>query len=227
MFDFLKQFYMKKFFVFFFFCLITILLSVKTLANNKTLNIKHHHKHYIHKHKKRHHRHKNKYSYIPKNTTYKKNLLTKIPVDSAITPDTILNNFVKDWYGTRYVWGGNSKRGVDCSGFTKILYDSIYHVKLPRTAQEQFGYVSKISKDSLVTGNLIFFHTYHKTKWHVGVYLVNGYFIHASCKKNGVIISTLFSSHYIKAFKGAGKINESYAKKSMITNYLNMVATLD
>ncbi len=122
----------------------------------------------------------------------------KVSLDSVLTNDPVLNNFVKNWVGTKYCWGGNTKNGIDCSGFSKALYDSVYHIELPRTAKDQYYFVKNTKKDSLMSGRLLFFKTNKGHGWHVGVYLRNGYFIHSANKKSGVIITLLNKKYYLK-----------------------------
>jgi cell wall-associated NlpC family hydrolase len=189
---------MKKIAIAFVICFTSTKSSAQFQSPQVHVHVTKHVGHRIaHKHryslKIKHRKIKNNVSII-KNKVYKKYSMS---LDSAITNDSILNNFVKLWIGARYVWGGASPRGVDCSGFTKILYDSVYHLTIPRTAKEQFKVYGNNDIDSLKSGNLIFFKVPNKkTGWHVGVYLTNGYFIHASGHKTGVIISKL-NDYYI------------------------------
>lgn len=97
------------------------------------------------------------------------------------------------WLGTHYQNGGNSKRGVDCSGLTSQIYKEVYRKKLRRSADEQYRKnCNKISKSKLREGDLVFFHNGKRKKraTHVGIYLKNNHFIHASTSQ-GVIISNL------------------------------------
>lgn len=128
------------------------------------------------------------------------------PLDSAITNDSALNTFVKKWLGARYVWGGMSNRGVDCSGFSKLLYKEVFKMELPRTARQQYNSALLIKQDYLETGDLVFFRTKTRTTWHVGVYLTKGYYIHAATHKKGVIISHIQKQGKYERFVGSGKI---------------------
>lgn len=106
----------------------------------------------------------------------------------------------REWQGTPYRYGGTSKRGVDCSGFVYITFRQEFGKTLPRTtaAQSRLGY--SVSRDALRAGDLVFFHTGSRTR-HVGIYIEDGYFLHAS-SSNGVMLSSLsdpyWSSHYWK-----------------------------
>ncbi len=115
-----------------------------------------------------------------------------------------LFDFVSDWYGVKYVYGGTTKKGIDCSAFTLKLYKSVYDISLPRTAQEQFKSSKKIKKSELKDGDLIFFRTTYKSTWHVGVYLIDGWFIHSK-SKIGVTFDNLNDSKYSRLYYGSGR----------------------
>ena len=100
-----------------------------------------------------------------------------------------LKEYYTSWQGTRYRYGGLSHDGIDCSGFTLLTYKELFGQDLPRTVQEQVKEGTKISKSSLQAGDLIFFKT-GRFQRHVGIYLEDDLFIHASRSK-GVIISSL------------------------------------
>lgn len=117
-----------------------------------------------------------------------------------------LYSFVNEWIGVKYKFGGEDKNGIDCSGFTQKLYEYVYGIKLPRTAKLQYKITERIKKINLAIGDLVFFRNKSKSTWHVGVYLMDGYFVHAQSVKTGVVISNLNSSHYTKTYYGGGKI---------------------
>ncbi len=113
-------------------------------------------------------------------------------------------NFLQHWIGTRYVYGGQSLSGTDCSGFSRNLYQKVLGIQLPRTSGDQAISCGNLFKDSLQTGDLVFFKNGSRIS-HVGVYLTNGRFVHASCSQ-GVTISQLKEPYYQKRFFGAGRI---------------------
>lgn len=119
---------------------------------------------------------------------------------------TLLDN-VDEWYGVRYRTGGNTKSGVDCSGFTVAVYAAVYGFALPRVSRDQYRISRKISTTELQEGDLVFFNTNGRGVSHVGVYLGNNKFIHASVSR-GVMVSGLFEPYYIKRYIGAGRIEE-------------------
>jgi len=125
-------------------------------------------------------------------------------VPTSSIRNTTLYAFVDEWQGVPYKYGGMNKSGVDCSGFTGLLYDSVYDKKLPRTTSE----ISKVSKTvkqkDLQEGDIIFFDINGKKGSHIGVYLMNDFFVHASSSK-GVVISNLSNPYYKKAYGRAGR----------------------
>jgi lipoprotein Spr len=122
-------------------------------------------------------------------------------------PNKVLLESVDTWYGVRYRTGGNTKSGVDCSGFTVAVYAAVYGINLPRVSREQYRISRKISTTELIEGDLLFFNTRGSGVSHVGVYLGNNKFIHATVSK-GVMVNGLFDSYYIKRFIGAGRIDD-------------------
>lgn len=120
-----------------------------------------------------------------------------------------LYNEVESWMGTPYRYGGNTRKGVDCSGFVCNVYNEVYGVKLQRSSELIYKKnCKKIKKSNLSEGDLVFFKTGRKKRIsHVGIYLKNGKFAHASTSR-GVIISDLDESYYKKNFMNAGRVNK-------------------
>jgi len=115
-----------------------------------------------------------------------------------------LYQFIEEWLDTKYRMGGKSKSGIDCSGFAGVLYETNYHQLLPRTAREQHHTSEKVEMADLKEGDLVFFNTRGGVS-HVGVYLHNRFFVHASTKE-GVMISNLDEPYYKKTFISAGRL---------------------
>lgn len=106
------------------------------------------------------------------------------------------------YMGVPYVWGGETTQGFDCSGFTQYVMKE-NGITLPRTAAEQYATGAPVEKSALREGDLVFFTTYKPGASHVGFYMGNGKFIHASSSAAKVTISELddpfFTEHYIGA----------------------------
>lgn len=113
-----------------------------------------------------------------------------------------------DWIGTPYRYGGKTKKGVDCSGLTSAIYKTVYMKKLGRSAEDQRNDdCKKILKRNLREGDLVFFHNGKKKRKasHVGIYLKNGRFIHASSSV-GVVVSSLNERYYEKHWLQGGRV---------------------
>jgi cell wall-associated NlpC family hydrolase len=118
--------------------------------------------------------------------------------------DNNLLEHVDEWYGTRYKYGGTTKSGIDCSAFVQAVYLSAFALSLPRTARDQYRMARIISATEMKTGDLVFFNTTGGIS-HVGIYLQNNKFIHASTSY-GVTVSDMYDPYYLKRFVGTGRI---------------------
>lgn len=103
--------------------------------------------------------------------------------------------------GLPYTWGGDSRMGFDCSGFTQYLYEK-RGIKLPHSAKLQFKKGAPVAKGDLKEGDLVFFNTRGPIT-HVGMYIGNGKFIHAANPRRGVVISSLDDAYYTRCYAGA------------------------
>jgi len=121
--------------------------------------------------------------------------------------------------GGKYVWGGTTPKGFDCSGYVQYLFKK-HKINLPRTAWSQSKLGQKIILSNLKTGDLLFFNTDKKRGIpvsHVGIYIGNGKFIHAASRKKGIIISPI-AGYYQDRFVVAKRIIKSSAKTSKIAS---------
>ena len=113
-----------------------------------------------------------------------------------------LMDIVQMYLGTPYCWGGTSRSGIDCSGLTQCVFFRL-GIPLPRTSYKQFLRGQKVSLQKLRAGDLVFFSTnYFGMVSHVGIYLGNNQFCHASSSR-GVTISNLNKYYYRTRFIGA------------------------
>lgn len=111
----------------------------------------------------------------------------------------------KKYIGVPYKWGGSSPSGFDCSGFVQYVFKA-HGISLNRTCETQYKHGTYVSKSSLKPGDLVFFqNTYKAGISHIGIYIGNGQFIHASSSK-GVVISNLSSSYYVTHYYGARRV---------------------
>ena len=120
-----------------------------------------------------------------------------------------LYRFIDDWMGVPYRNGGMDKKGVDCSGFTILLEKEIFNKNLPRIARNMAEGVKRKYEEELEEGDLLFFDFGGQKYSHVGVYLKNNRFVHASTSK-GVIISNLKDAWYYKYFSRCGSVKSSF-----------------
>jgi cell wall-associated NlpC family hydrolase len=124
-----------------------------------------------------------------------------------------LYQFIDSWMGVPYRANGMDKNGVDCSGFTLILEKEIFNTSVPRIARQMAEKVKRKYEEQLEEGDLVFFDFNGQKFSHVGVYLKNNKFVHASTSK-GVIISDLKDPWYYKYFSRCGSPEKDNGRKS-------------
>ncbi|MBX2976842.1 MAG: C40 family peptidase [Ignavibacteriaceae bacterium] len=117
------------------------------------------------------------------------------------------------YLNTPYKYGGNTKKGIDCSAFTKSVYEQSLSLRLDRSAREQYQHGIEIGdRTDLVFGDLVFFNTTRRSRpGHVGIYLGENLFVHAS-RKLGVTISSLEENYYHKRYMGARRLDSIFEK---------------
>lgn len=133
----------------------------------------------------------------------------KLGINVTKSDNQKLYSEAASWIGTKYKYGGTSKSGVDCSGFTYLMYKSVYGKTLSRQSEAILNNNCKrISKNQLKEGDLVFFRTDGKKSSnpnHVGIYLKNNKFIHASSSK-GVVVSDITTDYYVKNWIAGGRV---------------------
>jgi cell wall-associated NlpC family hydrolase len=125
----------------------------------------------------------------------KKNPIVNLNTDKVVK---LLYKQFSHWKGTKYRFGGLSKKGIDCSGFVYITFKSQFGINLPRSTKSLSKIGLEIPKSDLSPGDLVFFKTKKLTR-HVGIYVENGKFLHVSTKK-GVMISQLNNIYWKSKF---------------------------
>jgi cell wall-associated NlpC family hydrolase len=109
------------------------------------------------------------------------------------------------WMGTPYELGGESRSGIDCSAFSKEIFKTSAGMSLPRTTEAQIKTGSPVTQQDLKFGDLIFFNTTGQNPSHVGIYIGDDMFAHASVSF-GVTLSSLYSSYYKKRYTEARRV---------------------
>jgi murein DD-endopeptidase / murein LD-carboxypeptidase len=134
-----------------------------------------------------------------------------LKLTSTNIPSTISSKILSEavyYLNTPYKYGGSSERGIDCSAFTQKVFLNSIELQIPRTAREQFLIGEKISKDEVLDfGDLVFFKTKRRsTPSHVGIYIGENKFMHASRKK-GVMVSSLEEKYWVPRYIGARRLS--------------------
>lgn len=113
----------------------------------------------------------------------------------------------RGWVGVPYRYGGESRDGVDCSGMVMCVYRDVAGIKLPRNSAKQGEYCTSIKRSELQPGDLVFFAPRKgKSINHVGIYVGNGCFVHASTSR-GVIVSDLDQEYYARTYHSSGRVD--------------------
>jgi cell wall-associated NlpC family hydrolase len=127
--------------------------------------------------------------------------------DYTTLKDKVLMEIIK-YLDTPYKYGGNSKDGIDCSAFTQNIYRNVLSIDIERSARLQYKQGMEVDNvEGLKFGDLVFFNTRKRVKpGHVGIYIEDNLFAHASSKR-GVTISSLDHNYYSKRFMGARRFD--------------------
>lgn len=144
-------------------------------------------------------------------TTTEKGTPAKLPVD-VLRLDTVsmalrpLFTEVNSWMGTPYGYGQKEKiKGTDCSGFTQEIYRTVYKTALARSAEAQAAETQEIKKEELQSGDLVFFRIQGSRISHVGLYLGNQKFVHATVGA-GVMVNDLNEKYYAERYARGGRV---------------------
>ncbi|MFD1631991.1 C40 family peptidase [Pseudopedobacter beijingensis] len=139
------------------------------------------------------------------NISVKKKYAKIMEVSPNKLHNTALYNFINEWEGTRYRLGGLNKNGIDCSGLVYLLYKDVYNKQIPRSTSQQVTVIKRKYERNLKEGDLVFFDYDNKKYSHVGVFLQNGYYVHASTKR-GVMVQKLKDPYSYKYFSRGGSV---------------------
>jgi cell wall-associated NlpC family hydrolase len=123
--------------------------------------------------------------------------------------DSVVKSFIKDWIGKPYRYGGESKKGIDCSAFVQRFYKDVYNVIIPRTCYyiSKFESLKNVELYDLKVGDILLFSSrLSPSGWHTGIFIGDDKFIHASNYKEGVKISCFWDSPYLKNLKGIKRL---------------------
>ena len=115
-----------------------------------------------------------------------------------------LSHHFQSWAGTPHQMGGLSRRGIDCSGFVYVTFRDVYGMQLPRSTDQLWQVGEEIPLSDVRTGDLLFFKTGFKQQ-HVGIYLGDGQFIHAS-SSSGVMASNVRSPYWSDAYRETRRV---------------------
>lgn len=124
-------------------------------------------------------------------------------VSSHTAKARLLEQF-QHWEGVRYQWGGIGRNGIDCSALTQKVYSAALKQQLPRTTGEQIKEGKPVSVSQLQPGDLVFFKP-KKSVRHVGIYMGNNQFMHAS-RSEGVTLSSLQNPFWLSRFETARRV---------------------
>lgn len=133
---------------------------------------------------------------------FKYAILLNLPVETSFNIKML--EFIDEWYGTPYRFGGSTKKGVDCSAFVNFFMSAVYGLSVPRNSKEQYSASKRIRKKQLDEGDLVFFNTRGGIS-HVGVYIGNNKFAHASTS-SGVTISDLDDGYFARRYVASGRV---------------------
>lgn len=146
-----------------------------------------------------------------KKAKIKKAAMTEYYSTYSLKPDSSVSPYlyyqVYDWVGTTYKYSGDTKKGIDCSGFVCEMYKNVYCTELMGGSRDIWTKVCPVEKADLKEGDILFFKIKKGSISHVGIYLGNNKFAHASVNR-GVMINDLDETYYKNTFYKGGRLPE-------------------
>ena len=132
---------------------------------------------------------------------------------------SLMMESVMDWLGTKYRFGGDSRRSIDCSAFTRRIFRETMDIELPRTARYQYKIGEKIAREDLQFGDLVYFKTRsYAVVTHIGIYLADNIFVHAG-RRDGVSFASLENGYYNRKYRGARRLTqEDFSRLEKLSN---------
>ena len=139
--------------------------------------------------------------------------ISGLDADKGTLSEQVLIEIIK-LIKTPYKYGGTTEKGIDCSAFTQRVYGNALKIQLLRSARDQYTMGEVVSnREDLKFGDLVFFDTRRRARpGHVGIYLGDNFFVHASSKL-GVTVSSLNQDYYNKKYMGGRRMQESIIEK--------------
>jgi lipoprotein Spr len=126
-----------------------------------------------------------------------------IPLQGNENPQLL--RVVESWVGVPYKYGGQDRKGTDCSGLVNAIYLEVYKTTLGRSSIDIMNSSVRVKKEHLREGDFVFFAIGGRKVNHVGIYINQGYFVHSTSSK-GVMINNLSEQYYEKHFTGGGRL---------------------
>jgi cell wall-associated NlpC family hydrolase len=127
-------------------------------------------------------------------------------LQESVSRDEVMFKVI-EYLNTPYLWGGTTKRGIDCSAFVQTVMYQALGIMIPRTSIEQSGVGVSVAREELKFGDLVFFDTMRKGRvTHVGIYLSDDFFVHSG-SKTGVIVASLNTDFYARTYLGAKRVS--------------------
>lgn len=123
----------------------------------------------------------------------------------GLTANPELISFVDDWLGVPHRIGGKSKAGIDCSGLVTAILKDVYRLNFSGSSYTMAEHVEPLRREELREGDLVFFKINSSRVSHVGLYLSDNYFVHATLRR-GVMISSLDEDYYKKYYSSSGRV---------------------